>query len=175
MTCTTNNHASDKRYEAFHTYQKWLEGCASTYLRQKYQSVGDQPAAFERWYYDAAKIILVPAELHESSLTKGQSKRISSAAKALAEPSMWNNLLAKVNDMSATAKLAKQLGLKEKDIPMLVALTATAVATAAQKQVKACGAECPYSHALGCLIGGTCTRPAGHSGLHKDGRSHSWG
>ncbi len=174
MTNKACDKAVEKRFEAFNTYQKWMEGCAATYLRQKYQSVGDQPAAFERWFYDAPKIILVPGELKQSSLAKGQAKRISNAAEVLGTHEVWEGFVNAANDMPALAKLCKRLGLQEKDISMLVALTTVAVAVGSQNQAKTCGAECPYSHALGCLIGGECTRPAGHAGKHKDGRGHKW-
>ncbi len=166
--------AVEKRFEALSTYQKWMEGCAATYLRQKYQSVGDQPAAFERWFYDAPKIILVPGDLRESSLSQGEAKRISNAADILSSTDVWKDFVNSVNDMPALAKLGDKLGLRETDISLLVALATVAVSVGTQNQATTCGAECPYSHALGCLIGGQCTRPAGHAGSHKDGRGHKW-
>lgn len=161
------------RYEAFHTYQKWAEGCASSYLRQKYQGVGEQPAAFERWFYDAPKLMLVPGVLKKNSVTDGSDKRIARAAKALSEAGTWKEFLASVDDMPTMARLGEKLGLDDSDIPLLTALAAVAISVGAQSQAATCGHECPYSHGLGCLLGGNCTLPAGHKGKHSD-KKHNW-
>lgn len=80
-----------------------------------------------------------------------------------------------VDNMEELAALGEKLGFKETDLSFLVGLTTLSVAVGAAKQQASCGAECPYSYALGCLISGQCTKPAGHSGMHKDGRGHKWG
>lgn len=81
MTKKGCDEATEKRFEALNTYQKWQEGMVSSYLRSKYQ-----PVAFERWYYDAPKIISVPGELKESSLTNDVAQRIGKTAEILSTP-----------------------------------------------------------------------------------------
>lgn len=164
----------EARRESFSTFGRWWEGAALSYLRRRFVPVDGAPAAYERWFDEAPRVIVVPAELGRSSFEATRVEGLSEAIGRLESPGARERVTNAVGDPEALADLADEFGVVAADLPWLTALTAMAAASAAQAQAKPCEAECPYCHGLTCLFSGECIRTTPHGGSHKCNINHTW-
>jgi hypothetical protein len=164
----------EPRLDAFVAFQRAIEGCGLTYLREHFQVLADQPAAYERSFPDFPKIILVPGSLCEDYFDADGYAHLAEALEALRDPEIRTELLQSLDDFPQLASLARRLGLQAGDVAPLTALVVLAVAIGVVQQAATCGTKCPYCHGVWCLSTGSCTLGSGHRGKHKCSLNHQW-
>jgi hypothetical protein len=150
-------------------YQKWLEGAVLSYMRGRKLLLDDYPAGYIYGPAEAPQIVLAPSLVDRESIAGNRAEALSGAISKFGDDDLIGKALAAVEDSTELAEVANSVGIEEDDIPLLIVLTAAAVAQAAKKEE--CGADCPYDW----FHYGDCTRPKGHKGKHKCGSGHRYG